>query len=128
MDIYDQNDAVAPKEQQQRNARDRFANKVLARLYARGAYTPGLVFSRGHLLSDTSRMVSGNLSHINAGRQKSKRSISHSHSGDHHLHTSNMVAGTEGCRVMIFPRQSMVQFLDGNPGVLLSLLGTQVVV
>eukprot|EP00540_Astrosyne_radiata_P017160 CAMPEP_0116857452 /NCGR_PEP_ID=MMETSP0418-20121206/20552_1 /TAXON_ID=1158023 /ORGANISM="Astrosyne radiata, Strain 13vi08-1A" /LENGTH=674 /DNA_ID=CAMNT_0004491119 /DNA_START=314 /DNA_END=2338 /DNA_ORIENTATION=- len=129
LDVYDHAKDLSPKEERMRNARDRFANKVLARLYSRRAYTAGLVFSRGHFLSDTSRMVSGNLAHIHhAGRQESMGSIGHGLSGDHHCHTSNMVAGPDGCVVMVFPRSSLVQFLDGNPGVLLSLLGTQIVV
>lgn len=129
LDVYDQREVLLPKERRVRNARDRFANKVLSRLYSRRAYTPSLVFSRGHLLSDTSRMVSGNLAHIHhTGGQGRKSSISHSLAGEHHCHTSNMAAGPDGCVVMVFPRSSLVQFLDGNPGVLLSLLGTQVVV
>jgi hypothetical protein len=128
LDIYEQNKDLPLKEERMRNARDRFANKVLARLYSRRAYTAGLVFSRGHLLSDTSRMVSGNLAHIHHSVRQENSSITHSTSGDHHCHTSNMVSGPDGCVVMVFPRSSLVQFLDGNPGVLLSLLGTQVVV
>lgn len=70
LDAYDHKEAFSPKEERVRNARDRFANKVLARLYSRKAFTAGLVFSRGHLLSDTSRMVSGNLAHIHhSGRR-----------------------------------------------------------
>jgi len=129
LDVYEQPKDILPKEERVRNTRDRFANKVLARLYSRRAYTRGLVFSRGNLLSDTSRMVSGNLAYIHhTGRQESMNSITHGLAGDHHCHTSNMVAGPEGCVVMIFPRSTLVSFLDGNPGVLLSLLGTQVVV
>jgi hypothetical protein len=41
--------------------RDRFANKVLARLYASRKYTTGMVFSRGCFLGDTTRMVNGDL-------------------------------------------------------------------
>lgn len=130
LEMYEQSKDLLPKEERMRNARDRFANKVLARLYSRRAYTSGLVFSRGHLLSDTSRMVSGNLAHIHhtPGRQENVGSIGHGLAGDHHCHTSNMIAGPDGCVVMVFPRSSLVQFLDGNPGVLLSLLGTQIVV
>ena len=129
LDVYDHSKDLPPKEERMRTARDRFANKVLARLYSRRAYTSGLVFSRGHLLSDTSRMVSGNLAHIHYSvRNENLGNGSQNLTGDHHCHTSNMVAGTDGCVVMVFPRSSLVQFLDGNPGVLLSLLGTQVVV
>ena len=40
---------------------DRNANKVLGRLYASGKVIDGLMVSRGCLLSDTSKMVSGDL-------------------------------------------------------------------
>lgn len=112
--------------------KDRFANKVLARLYARRAYTANLIFSRGNFLSDTSRMVSGDLANIHrsAGGMGSVRSSLGSGSGvgDHHCHTSNLMAGPQGCVVMVFPRATLVPFLDSNPGVLLTFLGTQVVV
>lgn len=131
MDKYNHS-AVFGREDTARNNRNRFANKVLARLYSRHAYTAGLVFSRGIFLSDTSRMVSGDLAHINraAGSHGNHRSSFARGGGnaDHHCHTSNLVAGSRGCAVMIFPRTTLVPFLDGNPGVLLGLLGTQVVV
>jgi hypothetical protein len=41
--------------------RDRFANKVLARLYATRKFTAGMVFSRGCFIGDTTRMVHGDL-------------------------------------------------------------------
>jgi hypothetical protein len=41
--------------------RDRFANKVLARLYTSRKFTTGMVFSRGCFLGDTTRMVNGDL-------------------------------------------------------------------
>ena len=111
--------------------RARFANKVLTRLYSRHAYTEHLVFSRGNLLSDTSRMVSGDLA--NLGRAMDSDSLRGSmstgmSSQDHHCHTSNLLAGPKGCVVMVFPKSTLVTFLDNNPGVLLCLLGTQVVI
>lgn len=105
--------------------RDKFANKVLARLNSRRAYTEHLVFSRGNFLCDTSRMVSGDLANTNA--MASRTSLGSVAPGDHY-HTTNMIAGHDGCLVYIFPRTSLVPFLDSNPGVLLSLLGSQVVV
>lgn len=42
---------------------DRFANKMLARLYSSHKYTSGLTFGRGCFLCDASRMVSGELLH-----------------------------------------------------------------
>jgi hypothetical protein len=113
--------------------RDRFANKVLARLYSRRAYTEHLVFSRGNFMADTSRMVSGDLANINkvAGMDSARESARSSIGttvNDHHCHTSNVMAGPQGCVVMVFPRSTLVPFLDSNPGVLLCLLGTQVVV
>ena len=109
--------------------RDKFANKVLARLYSRRAYTEHLIFSRGNFLSDTSRMVSGDLANIGSPLDTSSRSSFNASGGtDHHCHTSNLIAGPRGCVVMVFPRSTLVPFLDSNPGVLLCLLGTQVVV
>lgn len=118
-----QNDGAGQKN------RDRFANKVLARLYSRKAYTENLVFSRGNFLSDTSRMVSGDLANINKSPGSSNwRSSIGGSASDHDCHTSNLMAGPQGCIVMVFPRSTLVPFLDSNPGVLLCLLGTQVVV
>ena len=123
--------AVSSKNTPQRTNHDRFANKVLARLYSRSAFTSGLVFSRGIFLSDTSRMVSGDLANIHrsvGGHPSGRSSIASGTGADHNCHTSNIVAGLGGCVVMIFPRATLVPFLDSNPGVLLGLLGTQVVV
>jgi hypothetical protein len=39
-----------------------------------------------------------------------------------------MVVGEGGCLAMVFPRSTFIPFLDANPGLLLSLLGTQIVV
>lgn len=49
------------RKSRQKAARDRFLNKVLVRLNSSRRYVPGLVFSRGCFLCDTSRMVSGEL-------------------------------------------------------------------
>jgi hypothetical protein len=109
--------------------RDKFANKVLARLYSRRAYTENLVFSRGNFLCDTSRMVSGDLANISKSTiWGSRNSMGSGLPSDHHFHTSNMIAGHEGCVAFVFPRSSLVPFFDSHPGVLLSLLGTQVVI
>jgi len=43
-------------------------------------------------------------------------------------HSSSIVAGGDGCVVYAFQRASLLAFLDANPGVLLSLIGRQVVV
>ena len=138
-----------------RSSRARFANKVLGRLYSRRAFTGGLVFSRGHFLGDVSKMVAGLLSseHVDAqvplddsfptygfgdkseGGQDSILAenladmVIHEQEGDNHIvHTSTLTAGKEGCVVLVFPKSSLIPFLDEYPGLLLSLLGTQVVV
>lgn len=118
-DVYDHPRDMLPREELAQQARDRFANKVLARLYSRRAYTSGLIFSRGHFLSDISRMVSGDLAYVHHSDEKKDRG---------HCHSSTMVAGRKGCVAMIFQRSSLVPFLEGNPGVLLMLLGTHAVV
>lgn len=108
--------------------RAKFANRVLARLYVRRAYTENLVFSKGTFLSDTSRMISGDLAHISKsdGLRSSMAHDNAAQNETHHCHTSSMLAGPQGCVTMIFPKSSLVPFLDANPGVLLSLLGTKV--
>jgi hypothetical protein len=52
--------------------RDRFANKVLARLYASRKFTAGMICSRGCFLSDTTRMVNGDL--VADGKDASEKS------------------------------------------------------
>mmetsp|Transcript_31615 Transcript_31615/g.52175 ORF Transcript_31615/g.52175 Transcript_31615/m.52175 type:complete len:1449 (+) Transcript_31615:454-4800(+) len=55
--------------------------------------------------------------------------IIHGQEGDAQVvHTSTLTAGKEGCVVLVFPKGSLIPFLDEYPGLLLSLLGTQVVV
>jgi hypothetical protein len=44
------------------------------------------------------------------------------------VHSSTLAAGKEGCVVLVFSKSSLIPFLDEYPGLLLSLLGTQVVV
>jgi hypothetical protein len=135
-----------------RSSRARFANKVLGRLYNRRAFTSGLVFSRGHFLGDVSKMVAGLLSHETASLDeedefnygfgdKSERGgsdslleniselvIQEQETNQKLLHSSTLTAGKDGCVVLVFPKSSLIPFLDEHPGLLLSLLGTQVVV
>jgi hypothetical protein len=134
-----------------RSSRARFANKVLGRLYNRRAFTSGLVFSRGHFLGDVSKMVAGLLSSdASEGDEDYGHSYgfgdkSESHSdnvletiteliiseqeGDQQVvHSSTLTAGKEGCVVLVFTKSALIPFLDEFPGLLLSLLGTQVVV
>ena len=135
-----------------RSSKDRYANKVLGRLYSRRAFTAGLVFSRGHFLGDVSKMFAGQL----ASSYSRETSPDDDHSGkygfgdkleggdaeapigeliiyekegdQHIVHNSTLAAGKEGCVVLVFPDTSLIPFLDEYPGLLLTLLGTQVVV
>lgn len=136
------------------SSKDRFANKVLGRLYTRKKFSSNLVFSRGHFLGDVSKMVAGLLS----GESKTDESKTdessgddegfqygygdkpmisdrrgvatiHERAGDEHIvHNSTLVAGKDGCVVLVVPKSKIIPFLDQYPGLLLSLLGTQVVV
>ncbi len=127
------------------------ANRQLNRLYNRRAFTAGLVFSRGHFLGDISKMVAGLLSSNYQGKDNSvddnsrnygfgeknegkpnrglvDRMTIYEQEGDQHIvHSSTLAAGKEGCVVLVFPKPSLILFLDEYPGLLLSLLGTQVV-
>lgn len=137
-----------------RSSKARFANKVLGRLYSRRAFTGGLVFSRGHFLGDVSKMVAGLLSpefdepdvhsddpfpvygfgdKTEGGQDFLHENLTdmviHEQEGENRsVHSSTLTAGKEGCVVLVFPKASLIPFLDEYPGLLLSLLGTQVVI
>ncbi len=130
-------------------SKDRFANRVLGRLYNRRAFASGLVFSRGHFLGDIEKMVEGLLSsaqsvgdseqdnseEFDCGfnnnddvRSLDAMTIYELEGSQHTAHTSTLAAGKDGCVVLVLPKASLILFLDQHPGLLLSLLGTQVVV
>lgn len=125
-----------------RSSKNRYANKVLGRLYHRRAYTAGLVFGRGHFLGDVSKMMTVSLGGGSSGLDEYgfgdkndglkgdyiNESIPESEGDRLFLHTSTLAAGKDGCVVIVFPKASLITFLDEYPGILLSLLGTQVVV
>jgi hypothetical protein len=135
-----------------RSSRARFVNKVLGRLYSRRAYTSGLVFSRGHFLGDASKMVAGllandvsddaeasgpllgspsnsDLNQYSALMASLSDMALHEQEVDQNvLHSSTLTAGKDGCVALVFPKSTLILFLDDYPGLLLSLLGTQVVV
>ena len=134
------------------STKDRFANKVLGRLYNRRAFASGLVFSRGHFLGDIEKMVEGLLSSAHKNEEEQAKetydefeqgfgfrdtddalsldtmTIHELEGGQHTAHSSTLAAGKDGCVVLILPKTSLIPFLDDYPGLLLSLLGTQVVV
>lgn len=132
-----------------RSSRARFANKVLGRLYSRRAFTGGLVFSKGHFLGDVSKMVAGLFTSTGSpsdqpfpvygfgdkseGPEKVAEHLSDMviHEVDDNnrvVHSSTLTAGKDGCIVLVFPKSTLIPFLDDYPGLLMSLLGTQVVV
>lgn len=131
--------------------RERFANKQLERLYNGRAFTAGLVFSRGHFLGDISKMVAGLLSptyddnenrpngdddsaHYGFGEKPEgdrqgpvREMIIHEQESDQLIaHSSTLAAGKDGCVVLVFSKLSLIPLLNEYPGLLLSLLGTQV--
>jgi len=136
-----------------RSSRARFANKVLGRLYSHRTFTGGLIFSRGHFLGDVSKMVEGLLSSDTPSLVNDESApaygfgnkvvgnssdpmlkgitelIIQEQEGENQvMHTSTLMAGEQGCVVLVFPKLALIPFLDAYPGLLLSLLGTQVVV
>lgn len=135
-----------------RSSHARKTNKVLGRLYNRRAFTSGLVFSRGHFLGDVSKMVAGLLASDlgteannedfpqygfgdqvegaegNGKETITEQTIHEDEDNMHIIHTSTLTAGSDGCVALVFPKSSLIPFLDQYPGLLLSLLGTQVVV
>lgn len=139
----------ASRRMRRRSSRDRFANKVLGRLYESRAFTAGLVFSRGHFLGDVSKMVAGllakkdttlddNSAQYGFGGEGSSQDglvstsslpmVINGGEEEHVYHSSTLAAGKDGCVVLVFPKSNLIPFMDEHPGLLLSLLGTQVVV
>jgi len=140
-----------------RSSKARFVNKTLVRLYDRRTFTGGLVFSRGHFLGDVSKMVAGLLGNAgdasSVGDTKAQgdeplpsygfgekvdlkgsesehvsNMVIHEKDGEGRiLHTSTLTAGSEGCVVLLFPRETLTGFLEQYPGLLLSLLGAEVI-
>lgn len=141
-----------PSISRRRPSQARFANKVIGRLYNRRAFTAGLVFGRGHFLGDISKMVAGLVTSdddsqvISVGDDstvprygfgeepdpsrcdESMNDIYEHGNAVQAFHSSTVAAGKDGCVVLVFPKASLIPFLDEYPGLLLSLLGTQVVV
>jgi len=141
-----------------RSSRARFVNKILGRLYSTHSFNGGLIFSRGHFLADVSKMVAGLLSADNepdlnrdssendgsspnygfgenegggqgpSGLNQDSVSDMNQDNEDLIVHSTTLTAGRSGCVVLVFPKSSLIPFLDEYPGLLLSLLGTQVVV
>lgn len=124
-----------------RSSRDRFANKVLGKLNL----TNNLVFSRGTFLGDVSKMVAKRLLSSEKENRAEEYDLGYGYGaeatnienemiiqereGDNPVvHTSTLAAGKDGCVVVIFPKVSLITFLDEYPGLLLSLLGTQVMI
>ena len=142
--------AKTPTKAHIESTKDRFANKVLCRLSNKRAIASGLIFSRGHFLGDIEKMVEGLLSTADEGEidVDNKDNVSTQYGfggiddalsldtmtlyelnrGHHTAHSSTLAAGKDGCVVMVFQKASLLPFLDAHPGLLLSLLGTQVVV
>ena len=104
------------------------------------------MFSRGHFLGDVSKMVAGLLAsdtvaeandegpvygfgdHVEGREDTISESVIQEEGPEHISHSSTLTAGKDGCVVLVFPKPSIIPFLDQYPGLLLSLLGTQVVV
>mmetsp|Transcript_13476 Transcript_13476/g.20503 ORF Transcript_13476/g.20503 Transcript_13476/m.20503 type:complete len:1321 (-) Transcript_13476:84-4046(-) len=99
------------------STKQRFTNKVFNRLYDRDDLTSDFVFSRGNFLGDVSRIV-GDLA-------KTNNSVA---VGGTDTHQSTLIAGNEGCVAVSISKENLKTYLDNNPGLLLCLLGTEVVV
>ena len=116
---------------------------ILVRLRNRLTIATGVMFTRGNFLGDVSNMVAGLLRPTNSDSICTPEdpdlscydvdSLSgHWMNEDQrkdtmHLHNSTLVAGDQGCIVVLFPKSRLVPFFDEYPGLLLSLLGTQAV-
>ena len=107
--------------------------------------TNNLIFSRGTFLGDVSKMVAKRLHSSEKGNRADDHDLGYGYGeettnienemiiqegeGDNiDLHSSTLAAGKDGCVVVVFPKVSLITFLDEYPGLLLSLLGTQVMI
>lgn len=123
-----------------RSTIDRLANKQLISLYNRRSYElKNLVFSRGHFLGDISKMMAGllssdcdNVRNFNErdddiAAQLFDLTIPEADHDMSMIHDSTLSAGKDGCVVLEFSKHRLIPFFDEHPGLLLSLLGTNVV-
>lgn len=123
-----------------RSTIDRLANKQLTNLYNKHSYMlKNLVFSRGHFLGDISKMMAGLLSSDSDNMQNFDEhnkeiteqlfdlTIPEIEHDESIIHDSTLSAGKDGCLVLEFSKHRLIPFFDEHPGLLLSLLGTNVV-
>ncbi|KAG7361520.1 metallo-beta-lactamase superfamily protein [Nitzschia inconspicua] len=104
-----------------RSSRARFANKMVEGLYAAtdaSADQSFPVYGFGDKSDDEEK----------AAEHITNLVIHEVDDGNHVVHSSTLTAGKDGCVVLLFPKSTLIPFLDEYPGLLLSLLGTQVVV
>lgn len=118
-----------------KSTRQRFTNKIFSRLYMSSEKEYGhFEFTRGNFVGDVSRIV-GDLA-ISASDLQSRRDLMSSQrpsSNSSKLereerNRSSLVAGKKGCVVVSIRKENLRKYLDNNPGLLLCLLGTEVVV
>ena len=141
------NDGPARKFMRRKSSQNLLANKKFR--FGTGLNS-SLVFSRGHFLGDVSKMVAKRLSSSEHNEQYpdddvnsifygygaepkkgllDKEMIIHEREEDEMVvHTTTLMAGPDGCVVVVFKKANFIPFLDEYPGTLLSLLGTQVVI
>lgn len=136
-------EAAGRKLLRRRSSRDQIANK---KFRIGTGLTNDLIFSRGHFLGDVSKMVATRLSSAesneefsdddqsgffygygNVSRRVNETTI-HEREDETVVHSTALAAGKDGCVVVVFPKATLIPFLDEYPGTLLSLLGTQVVI
>lgn len=133
-------DTAGRKFLRRKSSRDLIANK---KFRVGTGLTNDLIFSRGHFLGDVSKMVSTRMSSSEnneelteddqdfgyryEARQVSEMTI-HEREDDDRLHSQALAAGKDGCVVLVFPKATLIPFLDEYPGTLLSLLGTPVLI
>jgi len=94
--------------------RGQFANRMFTKMYSRGVKPYDYVFSRGNFIGDVSVAVDS----------LTKETIVR----EEHLNCATLTAGPEGCVVVAISKGALVSFLNDSPGLLMCLLGTQVIV
>ena len=98
---------------------------IVGRQFNRRVVSNKEILRRGHFLSNVAEMI------LQPGDGTRKWSVGEelvncgSGTG---RHCSTLRAGSDGCIVVRFSKDSFIAFLDCHPGVLLSLLGTEIIV
>ena len=115
-----------------KSTKQRLTNKIFSRLYITEERYNDFLFTRGNFIGDVSRIV-GDLAYA-ASLARSTRRLDNTNNdllGKKQIderYQSSLIAGENGCVAVSISKANLKKYLDNNPGLLLCLVGTEVVV